>query len=469
MSTSDKSGLELRPYQEAEVAALRASYAAGNKAPLYMLPTAGGKTVVFSYVISGVNRKRRRTLVAVHRRELIRQAGAKLTWAGVAFGVIAAGFEPCPDQMVQLGSLQTLARRLSSLPTFDFIIFDEARHCRAETWRTLIDAQPQARLLGVTATPARSDGNGLGRIAGGPFDDLVIGASTAELISAGYLSPVQCFVPAQKLDLHGVPTRGGDYVASDLAATIDRPTITGDSVEQYKLHADHQPAIAFCATVAHAEHVARAFRDAGCRAARVHGATPIVERDACISGLADGRIEVLISCDLISEGLDVPAVGCVILLRPTKSLVLHRQQIGRGMRIAPGSALIVNDHVRNVIVHGLPDSEINWTLAGVEKNSGEAPVWRCAECGASNPNTKRVCQSCGAVRPVGTGRPRIISTAAGELAHITAERFSAIRRMTYRQVLGTKLTESELREYARAYHPWWVRHRLREQARGGGA
>ena len=401
---------QLRPYQRADIGRLAASYKAGHRAPLYVLPTAGGKTVVFSAIIFHANRKQRRTLVAVHRRELIRQTAAKLTCAGVKFGVIAAGFEPRSDEMVQLGSVQTLARRLSSLPRFDLIIFDEAHHIRAQTWQALIDAQPSAKLLGVTATPARLDGKGLGTIANGPFDDLMIGPSTAELIASGYLSPVRCFVPAQKLNLYGVRTRSGDYVASDLAGAVDRSVITGDAAEQYRARADHQPAIAFCATVSHAEHVASAFCAAGYRAACVHGSTPIIERDALIAGLANGRLEVLTSCDLISEGLDVPVVSAVHPTSPDlKSLVKHRQQIGRGMRPAPGKpALIVNDHVGNCLVHGLPETEINWTLAGVEKQHDDAPVWRCSSCGAANSGTQMACQACSVLRS-GVGRPRLIS------------------------------------------------------------
>lgn len=138
------------------------------------------------------------------------------------------------------------------------------------------------------------------------------------------------------------------------------------------------------------------------------------------------------------------------------------------MRLAPcKTALIVNDHVGNCLVHGLPETEIGWTLAGVEKQHGDAPVWRCDSCGVANSRVQRACQACASRG--GVGHRRSISMAAGELAEITTERLTPVRDMTYGQLLGAMLSEAELREYARArgYHPWWVRHRLREQERGG--
>lgn len=438
----------LRRYQEACISALRGSYATGYRAPLLVLPTGGGKTVIFAHIVEGANRKQRRALVVVHRRELIRQASAKLDWAGVPHGIIAAGFPPNLDEPVQVGSIQTLARRLPALPPFDLIVLDEAHHARAETWRALINAQPQAKLLGVTATPARLDGKGLGVGAGGCFDDLVLGPTAAELIDGGFLCRVRCFAPAQRLDLRSVRIVGGDYVREDLASVMNTASITGDAVEQYRRHADHAPALAFCTTIAHAESVADAFRDAGYRAARVDGQTPKIERDALIAGLGspDG-IEVLTSCSLIDEGLDVPAVGAVILLRPTKSLVLHRQQIGRGMRPAEGkAALIVNDHVGNVLVHGLPESEPAWSLAGVEKPPRDAPVWACPQCGVINPTAIRVCD-CGYSLPMPPQRRLVPRYAPGDLAELTPDRLAAVRRMSYRAIVTSRLSEAELREF----------------------
>ena len=188
------------------------------------------------------------------------------------------------------------------------------------------------------------------------------------------------------------------------------------SSSDYARRADHQPAIAFCATVAHGEFIAGQFRRGGYRSHCVHGGLPKAARDDLIAALDTGGVEILTSCDLISEGLDVPSVACIIALRPTKSLVLHRQQIGRGMRPAPGkAALIVNDHVGNCLVHGLPEIEPLWSLAGVDK--GAAPVWLCPECGCVNPLAQTCCEECGYERPgaEGGGRRRAPPGAPGTL------------------------------------------------------
>lgn len=459
---------ELRPYQVDCVERLRRSYARGRRAPLLALATGGGKTIIFAYVTAGARAKGRRVLIPVHRRELVRQTCAKLTWAGVPHGVIAAGFEPSPDEPVQVGSVQTLIRR--DLPMFDLVVPDEAHHCRAESWRSLLARFPDAKLLGVTATPARLDGKGLGSAAGGPFDDLILGPPVADLIRDGYLSPVRVFVPERRLDLRQVRVVGGDYVANELADLVNTSAITGDAVRDYRLRADHQPAIAFCVTVEHATQVAEAFRAGGYRAACVHGDTPTDERDALIAGLGTGAIEVLTNCALIDEGLDVPAVGAVILLRPTKSLVLHRQQIGRGMRPAEGkAALIVNDHVGNTLVHGLPTTEPAWSLDGVPKATGEAPCWTCPECGAVNPHSARVCE-CGYELPAPVRRP-LPAAEPGELVELTAERLARVRRMTWGEMLRSRLSEAELRAFAsaRGYKRGWVQHRLREQRGAAGS
>ena len=384
--------ISLRPYQIECVTGLRRSYATGHRAPVLQLPTGGGKTVVFSEVTAGARAKGKRVLVVAHRRELIRQASEKLTAAGVPHGIICPGFDAAPDELVQVASVQTLARRLDRLPDFDLLVFDEAHHARAGQWAALIEAQPRAKLLGVTATPARLDGHGLGVEAGGCFDDIVTGPPVAELVRDGFLSPCRIFCPAERLDLRGVRLRGGDYVASDLEAALSGAKIIGDAVATYTQHAAHLPTICFCISVHHAELMAERFCAAGYRSVAAHGGMPTAERDAAIGGLATGAVEVLTACDLISEGLDVPVVGAVILLRPTKSLVLHLQQVGRGMRPAPGKdALIVLDHVANTIEHGLPDMPRRWTLAGVEKDPEEG------------------------IGPLGEsgGSPRIVSESAG--------------------------------------------------------
>jgi DNA repair protein RadD len=447
--------IRLRPYQLQCIAALKDAFDRGRQAPILQLPTGGGKTHIFAEIIRRLAGYHP-VLVLVHRRELIHQTSQKLTDAGVPHGIIAAGFTPSPRENVQVASIQTLAKRgIEGRP--DLIVIDEAHHARADSWRRVLEAMRGAYILGCTATPARLDGKGLGVRFGGLFDDVVSGPSIGELITDGYLSPVRCFAPAQQIDTSAIRTRLGDYDVAQLSAAADVNAITGDAVEQYRNRADHQPAIAFCVSVDHGEHVAMAFREAGYRSACVHGKLPTQERDRLIKGLGTGEIEVLTSCELISEGLDVPSVGAVILLRPTKSLVLHMQQIGRGMRPSPGkAALIVNDHAGNIRRHGLPEHDRVWSLAGVDKAPGEAPVKRCPECHAIVPLSTMECPNCGYEwRRVRLRHER------GDLAEINAD--AALIRIPYRQILHMRLTKKQLRIYAEAhgYKPGWVWYRMK--------
>jgi superfamily II DNA or RNA helicase len=464
------SQIALRAYQIHGVEQLRSCFAAGNRRVLFCLPTGAGKTIVFAHIVASAVARGRRVAVLVHRRELVRQASGKLTLAGVRHGIAAAGLDRDHDAAVLVMSVQTAARRLDRLPQFDFVVLDECHHAVAGTWSRLLARWPGTHVLGVTATPARTDGKGLSVHAGGIFDSLVAGASVRELQAEGFLARTRCFVPDSHISTSGLRTRLGDWEAEALAERAG--VVTGDAVAEYRKHADHLPAIAYGCTVAHAESIAAAFRAAGYRSECVHDGTPGTERDALIAGLADGSVEVLTSCDLISEGLDVPNVGAVILLRPTQSLVLAMQQVGRGMRPAPGKRhLVVLDFAGNALRHGMPETAREWSLAGVPKKApraAEAPCcWRCKECGCVNQLEDRVCPECGAVRPLPRRHAPLV--VAGRLAEIGADHFDRIARLPYRAFVRRPRSRAELQAYARehGYRAGWVWHRLREQQERG--
>lgn len=357
----------LRAYQNQAVEDIRAAFRAGAMAVLFQLSTGGGKTLIFSAISVAALARRRRTVVLVHRIELLKQAVRKLAEAGVEAGIIAAGWPSHPERPVQVAMVQTLVHRLDKIEPFQFVVVDEAHHCRARTYERIVAAWPKSWVLGVSATPCRGDGKGLGRAAGGIFDVLVCGPSIKQLIADRYLAPVKVYVPANAItpaDLADVGTKRGDYETKSLGAAVDRADITGDAVAEYATRADHQPCVAFCYSVRHAQAVAAQFREAGYRAQAVYGAMPAAERDRILSGLGTGEIEVVTSCDLISEGLDIPSVSIVILLRPTKSIVTFLQQIGRGMRPAPEKTLIVVDLAGNSLRLGRPTADRKWSLDG---------------------------------------------------------------------------------------------------------
>ena len=416
--------MNLRPYQQQAITDLRLAYRGGARAPLLVAATGAGKTVILAAITAGAVQRGRRVLILVHRRELIRQASAKLTEAGVTHGIIAAGFQPS-DHPVQVASVQTLARRLKRQNCQpDLIVIDEAHHAIAGTWANVISHWPDSLLLGVTATPVRQDGRGLGAM----FDRLVLGPSTAELVAAGYLTPVKIYAPPQVADLTGIRTRAGDYANDQAAAAMTRPTVTGDAISHYQRIAAGQPAIAFCCNVKHATTVSDAFNAAGIRSATLLSNT--TDRDALIARFAAGELQVLVTVDVVSEGFDCPGAAVAILLRPTQSEGLFLQQVGRVLRPSPGkAAAIILDHVGNVHLHGFPDDVRPWTLDDSRQRTGKggppAPCIRTCEACFAAFAPQPICPVCGTPSKLST---RELKQQAGELQELAREAVARSRR-----------------------------------------
>jgi DNA repair protein RadD len=444
--------VQLRSYQQQAIDNLRAAYRSRSRAPLLVLPTGGGKTIVFAAITAGAVERGRRVLILVHRRELIRQASSKLTWAGVEHGIIAAGFEPS-DHPVQVASVQTLVRRLDRITwSPDLIVVDEAHHAVAGSWSQTLDHWPHALRLGVTATPVRRDGRGLGAM----FDRLVLGPSVHDLTAKKFLTPAQIYAPRIRFQEANLRVRSGDYAPEQAAEQLDKPTITGDAIEHFQRLGRGCSAIAFCCTTQHAEHVAAQFRACGITSQVVLGTTPVKEREQLIADLGTGALQVLVSVDVISEGTDVPSVGCAILLRPTQSEGLYLQQVGRVLRPAPGKdhALIL-DHVGNVHRHGFPDDYREWSLDDARRRArgGALPapaVRTCPSCFAAF-KPQLLCPVCGtycAPEP-----KRAIRQVDGELKEL--QRVNAQLRASERKRART-LPELLAVARARGYSPGWA-------------
>lgn len=443
--------INLRPYQTDAVNGVRRAYADGRRAPLLVLPTGGGKTTIFSYVTSSAAAKGRCVYLLCHRAELVKQIAATLARFGCHHQVIAPGpiIRQCQVEQfkahgrtyvkagtqVLVASVQTLVKRLGNpeLPQPDIIVVDEAHHLTVDsTWGRIVSAFPTARLLPVTATPCRMDGKGLGLGAGGFADEIVMGPTMRELIEAGFLSPYRIFAPPNTLDLTGVRTRAGDYAKDQLAMAMDRPSITGDAVEHYRRLASGKRAVAFCVSVAHAQHVAGEFEQAGIASEFLDGTMDALERDRIIKRFEAGETLVLTSCDIVSEGFDLPAIEVAILLRPTQSLSLYIQQVGRALRTFTGKTeAIILDHVGAVMTHGLPDEEREWSLDGVMKgkraandNEPDVKITNCPKCFSIHLPAPE-CPTCSYVYPI---QERKIEQADGDLVELTNDQLEAMRR-----------------------------------------
>lgn len=464
----------LRPYQQQGVSDIRRAYKQGYRSPLYVAPTGSGKTVLFNHIAINASARGNTVLVLVHRVELIRQTSQKLHEQGIEHGIINAKFSPNPFAPVQIASVQTLVRRLGKIPLDpDLIIVDEAHHSTAKTWGNILEYYGRARVLGVTATPIRTDGTGLGEHAGGFYDELIDGPTIRSLIDGGFLVEPKVYAPTQFLDLSGVRTRMGDYAKNDLADAMDKPAIHGNAINYYRQLCDGEPAVAFCVNRAHAEHVAEEFRASGYKSWSVDGSTEDRRREALISGLSNGKVQVLTSCDLIGEGVDIPAIRAAILLRPTQSVSLYLQQIGRALRPYEGKEnAIVLDHVGNCITHGLPDEERDWTLDGEEQKSSKKDeetkvrVKQCESCfGVHNPAP--VCPYCGHEYKRETRKPEQVD---GKLEEITEEQKKNLRRKRMAEQAKAESLE-DLKRIAkqRGYRPGWAKHvwRARQQKKTG--
>jgi DNA repair protein RadD len=312
---------DLRDYQVELVNEFHSRVAAGDRRILAVMPTGSGKTIVASSIIRTAARNRKSVLVLAHRREIIAQTSQKLFAYSVPHGIIQAGFQPRPLENVQVASIQTLWRRSlkSALPPADLLMIDEGHHCPALTYGRIIARYPDAILLGLTATPCRGDGRGLGGI----FQRLIEGPQVADLIKAGWLVRTRVYAPVDLPDLAGVRTRGGDYVEEQLAERMDRPKLVGDLTTHWHRFGERRRTVVFACTVGHSVHIKDEFIRSGVRAEHIDGSTPKAERDASLARLASGEIDVVTNCMVLTEGWDLPAIGCCVLARPTRQMGLY--------------------------------------------------------------------------------------------------------------------------------------------------
>jgi superfamily II DNA or RNA helicase len=397
--------IELRDYQHAVIAAFEREIAAGSRRILLVAPTGSGKTVIGAEIIRRARTQDKSVLVLAHRREIIQHTHQKLFAHGVGSGIIQAGYDPRPLERVQVASISTLHHRamrrdIMQLPLANLLVVDECHHAPAETYRKIIAAYPDAILLGLTATPCRGDGRGLGGI----FQTIIECPQVGELIDEGYLVKSDVYAPVDP-NLHGVATRHGDYVESELADRMDQAKLIGDIVTHWHKFGERRKTVAFAVNVAHSIHLRDEFRRSGVRAEHIDGNTAMDERDATLARLASGKIDIVTNCMVLTEGWDMPEVGCCVLARPTKKMGLYRQMIGRVLRPAPGkNYAIVLDHSGAVFRHGLPEDHVAWTLAAdgyavssthqARLHKAGGGLIECSECSALRVGGQR-CPCCG--------------------------------------------------------------------------
>lgn len=458
------SSVTLRDYQERDAERIRQSYRSGKKAPLYVAPCGSGKTVLFSYIAENAVKRGTEILALCHRKELLDQISNAFTTAGLPHGMIHPEHQHHRGYQAYVASVFSLARHLD-LCNPGLIVVDEAHHTAATTtWGRILEAYPKARRLGVTATPTRMSGEGLRDF----YDDLILGPTYDELTAAGYLTPIRAFAPPS-INTSGLHTRGGDFIPSEVIERATKPSVTGDCIEHYRQHASGKRCVVFDVSVDSARSRADAFRSAGFSAHCIDGEMAGDIRRQIISAFRCGSIQVITSCDLISEGFDLPAIEVGICLRPTRSLALWMQQAGRILRPSPGKTeAILLDHARNIELHGLPNEQREWSLeSGVQKSTGGSKSVRlCLHCFAVNRPGARVCAQCGEHFP---REPRQVSQKKGKLKELTPEdlrEMQARRTRSFQQWQAKDLPSliALAKKRGMSNPEGWARHILKARA-----
>lgn len=451
--------LTLRPYQVTLIDHARDAMRRGCKRLLLQCPTGAGKTVLVAHLLAHAAAKGKRAWFCVHRKELLEQAVQTFVdAANIHTGIVAAGYPSDPHAPVQVCSVGSLKRRMSKLPAPDLLVWDECHHVPSASWSAISKALPSAHQLGLTATPQRLDGKGLGAY----FDQLLIGPTVRDLIDQGYLSDYRLFAPGV-VSTSGMHRVGGDFNKAEVATAMGASTVVGDAVATYQREAANGRALVFVWSLEASRRLADTFSAAGIAAAHVDGETDAHERRRAMAAFRDGSLRVLCNVDLFGEGLDVPAVDAVFLLRPTDSLGLYLQQCGRGLRPYPGKqAVRIFDHVGNWTRHGLPDETRTWSLDGKPKGEKDAPSpRRCAQCFAVSPATALVCVACGAEFP---RKPRKIHQVDGRL--VEADLASLRGQLKSLEAECSTLQDWQDLAKRMRYAPGWAWYRWTSRRRG---
>ncbi len=402
--------LSLRPYQQAAITAIYDYFADKAGHPLVVIPTAGGKSIVLAAFIQGVLQQwpDQRILVVTHVRELIAQNHAEMLglWPEAPAGIYSAGLGRRDiGARVLFAGIQSIHRRAYEVQQCDLVLIDEAHlipRASDTMYRRFLDAlariNPQLKVIGFTATPYRLDSGLLHEGDGRLFTDIAYEVSIRDLIDQGYLCPLVSKATQVALDVAGVGSRGGEFIAGQLQAAVDLPEITEAAIEEVvALGRDRRSWLVFCAGVDHAEHVADAVRRRGIGCATIFGHTLTAERDRIIAAFKRGEIRALASMGVLTTGFNASAVDLIAMLRPTKSTGLYVQMAGRGTRLAPGKEnCLVLDFAGNVARHGPVDAVAPRRPA---EGDGVAPTKVCPSCDSIIAAAARECPDCGHVFP----------------------------------------------------------------------
>lgn len=426
--------IQLRKDQEEVRTKLRVALRSSASVLVYA-PTGFGKTVLAAALIKLIFEAGKRVIFCVHRVDLIVQTAKTFEKFGIPFSYIAAGHHYNPYHRVYIASIATLKNRLGKIPA-DYVLVDEAHLSAASGWAkvALHYKETGTRLIGLTGSPERLDGKPLGDV----WDTMVMGPSVGWLIEQGFLSRYRAFAPAG-LDLTGIHTRNGEYVASEIDDLMAGKAVIANVVKHWKSRAAGLRTIGFTPSVARAEQYAEQFRAAGIMAVALDGETPQDERRKAFIGFADRNIDVIFNCQLFCEGFDLAAqvdravtIECVLDCAPTQSLARHLQKHGRGLRQdGTGVPHVLLDMVGGFSRLGFPDDEREWSLEGRKQAKRSGSLMTCPKCFGDHDPAPR-CPYCDFEYPkqdrASGGDGRLLGEVEGELEEIDVEKVRRERK-----------------------------------------
>lgn len=423
-----------RAYQMKAVDGCRQAFGQGAQSVLLVMPTGSGKTATATFMVRQAVDRGLTVLWLACRRELIDQAAQSLRKADLRVGVIMSGRPRDPLAPVQIASVDTL-EAWDECPSADLVIFDEAHNAVAPTRKSVIVQNPKAKILGLTATPQRSDGTALGDV----FEEMVIGPTVAELIELGHLVEADVIGPAG-------PTK----------------TLSADPVDAWIAHSGGRPGFLFAPTVGKSKEYVERLNAAGMLAAHVDGRTAKKKRDWAINNFRNGRLDVLSSVGVYKEGTDAPRATVCMLAQVVNHTGPYLQMVGRVLRPNEGktNALII-DLVGAVHLHGLPETERVWSLTGkpIENRKPSTSLCQCLECGSVwKASGRRSCPYCGWVMPE-VQAPKIVERQLASLRERMRERLRR-RPQTYEERRFGELMRTAK---ARGYKPGWAAHKFKDE------
>jgi DNA repair protein RadD len=411
----------LRQYQISAVQKLRDKVRDGRRLVVLIAPTGSGKTVMAAEIIRAAVARGSRCLFLAHRRELIDQSLDKLKRFGVEAGVIM-GNDKRTDRWlpVQVASVQTLIRR--DLPTAQIVVVDECHHALSDSYKKIINAYPDAIILGLTATPWRLDKLGLADV----FEDFVVAATVPELMATGDLVPHDCFA-YDSPDLHDVNTVAGEFNTKELGLACNTKILVGSIIKEYITHANGRRALLFPVDINHSQTLIEGFKAAGVKAEHLDYKTEKSSREKLVKQFNAGEITVLSSVSVLAEGFDAPAAEVCILARPTKSLSMHLQMIGRVLRPSAEtgkSHALIHDHSGNLLRHGLPSEDRDYSLNATPSRT--KALMTCPKCNyVGRPEKDGLCKCCGFLMQPPKDEPAVEGKTKKEKVCVDGTRLSA--------------------------------------------